>query len=361
MRPLFLLRVSLLLVSIPCLVVFGAAQTFPEQRAGQAGEDDARLAHLALELALVRHVREHLIWPEDGVSLHADRQDLAHALLRRPAAMPRTAGVGPAARARHDWIGDAGVVADVWHARVNLRQRFGMAGRAPLERLDRAHSALAASGALLGTPHRHLMAALQVELAELRRHLLGSGSEDETSIEMALVAADAAAAGRPITAAAAGGRPFVPPVQGSYGAGRPSRPGDREGAPPPGAYPPGAYPPGAASGGPPPPPASSSGGSAPLPPVYQDYLAQPASTVRACQAERRQAGEAATADAMLRVADCWDRQRAWIGWSAQVLEAVRWAAELSSIARDCEALDTVLQRVRTGGAPAAFPDERARL
>jgi hypothetical protein len=342
------LRACLLLLAVPLLVAPCAAQTYPAPLPVRSAGEEARLAHLALELALVRHVREHLAWPEEGLSLAADRRDLAQAIVRRPAAATRVVGVGPAASTPHDWIADAGVVADVWHARVNERRRFGLVGREPLERLDRLQAALSARGALADTPHRRTLVALQIEIGELRRHLGGAGRVDDTFIDVALAAADSAAAGRPVASP-----PPPPPPPGAHPpAHQPSGPPP----PPPGAYPTAPQPPT------PTPPSPRAGGSAPLPPIYQEYLEQPGAIGRACQAERRQAGEAATAEAMLRVADCWVRQPTWAGWSGQVLEALQWAAELATLAQDCAALDLVAQRMRSlGGLQSPYPGERERM
>lgn len=327
-------------------VAVGAdAQTLTDREDTARG---SRWQGLARELALVRHLREHLAHPDDGLALSGDRRDLARAIARRPPATdPLT---GPAAA--DPGLEALDVIADTWHARVNERIPFGLIGRDPLTRLDRAERALSGLGshADAGLRSRVIPAAMS-ELVELRRYAHGTGTVPEHFIDLALALADAAAAGRPV--------PMVSPVSPGYGPA--PDPGQMPRYPPPGTQPPPGQRPPPPPGGaqtPPPPPA---GTSAPLPPGYAPYLAAPYGS-GVCQTERNQAGEAATTDAMLRLADCWTRDRAWPGWAAQAVEALDWAVEYAVIAVDCAAIERAVRRIRELGAiPSPRPADRERF
>jgi hypothetical protein len=326
-------------------VAVGAdAQTLADRENTARG---SRWQGLARELALVRHLREHLAHPDDGLALSGDRRDLARAIGRRPPAARLPSG--PAAA--DPGLEALDVIADTWHARVNDRTPFGLIGRDRLVRLDAAERALSGLGSRADADLRgRVIPAAMTELVELRRYVQGTGAVPEHFIDLALALADAAAAGRPV--------PMISPVSPGYG---PADPRQMPRYPPPGTQPPPGQRPPPPPGGaqtPPPPPA---GTSAPVPSGYAPYLAAPYGS-GVCQTERNQAGEAATTDAMLRLADCWTRDRAWPGWAAQAVEALDWAVEHAVIAADCAAIERAVQRIRELGAiPSPLPADRERF
>lgn len=338
-----------------CLALVGLAVAAPAWAQSSAGAtreaDDSRWRGLARELAIVRHLREHLAAPDDGLSLSGDRRDLARAIGRRPRVAARSASA---------WTADApdleafDIIADAWQARVGERTTFALTSPDRLERIARAERTLAAIPFTPGPDLRaRVILAAQNELVELRRYLQGTGEVPEHFIDLALALADAAAAGRPV--------PMVSPSHPGYGP--PPGPDATGRYPPPAAYPPpGSRPPPPPGGHQtPPPPAGGASPNAPLPPGYAPFLAAPAGT-GICQTERNQAGEAATADAMLRLADCWSRDRGWPGWAAQAVEALDWAVEYAAIEEDCEVRDRVVQRIRELGAiPSPLPADRDRF
>jgi hypothetical protein len=57
---------------------------------------------------------------------------------------------------------------------------------------------------------------------------------------------------------------------------------------------------------------------------------------------------------MLRAAECWSGQPTWPGWAAQVYEALDWAATYARLDRDCDGLDTAIDKVREFGSRTAI-------
>ena len=290
------------------------------------------------ELLIVRHVREHLAVPDDGVALAADRNDLRAAAIA--AARAREAG------SLDPWD-DLAVIAETWHRRVNERASFALMGRAQFELVAEARRALAQSlGTLPPADRERLAPAFEEELTLLQAQLSGSGALPDSFIDRALAAADAGAAGRPAPYAGTSPGPgpgpyYVPRRPMPY----PAPPGPRPESPNPyGEYaspasdnpanPAGAA--GAAYGG------TSAGGH--------------------CQASRVVAGDTFTADAFLRNAECWSRQKVWPGWAAQVVEALTWAVDAAVYQRDCQGLDAVARQMGSLAAgPTPFPEDRVQL
>ena len=228
--------------------------------------------------------------------------------------MPGGASTGADASA-----GDLEILAEIWDARVNDRTPFRLLGRDRLQALDRAQQSLSRLATTMPASGRdRFVPAMQEELLMLRRDVQsGGGDLPDVAIEAALRLADARAAGRPV-------------------------------------------PPGPGSGGPSPP----SSGSRPAPTLPPGYGATSPSPpiVAACEVARDRAAESATAASMLDVVDCWARERASPVWSSQAIEALDWAVQYASIARDCVAIETVMARLRSfGRPPTPYPQDGRRL
>jgi hypothetical protein len=298
------------------------------------------------ELVMVRHLRQHMVDPGDGLALAADRRDLQRLRSGVPPAMP--APVLPTAS--DDELVDAiGALVDLWYVRLVERQPFGMMPRERVAALQRVHQAvgqLQSRGRAGGL--QFWLPEVMVEVNALVAATSGQGELQDASVDVALRLADAAAAGRPMLAPG----PY-PPVGGGPGApppGLPS-PGPMPG-PPPGAYPPPASTGGAGGypAGPPPPPP---GGSTPyaLPPAYQEYGQQSAGTgsYAACQTLRVSAGVSQSVNEMLRAAECWTRMPSWPGWGEQSIEALDWALGIATAERNCQSLSAVVESMREIG------------
>jgi hypothetical protein len=260
------------------------------------------------ELVMVRHLRQHVVDPGDGLALAADRRDLQ----RLRSGVIASAAVPLAGTASDDELVDAvGALVDVWYARIVERQPFGMMPRERLAALQRVQQAV---GQLQSRGRRGLETWLPEVLVETNALLRASGGQGElqdASIDVALRLADAAAAGRPMLA-----------------------PG-----PAPGAYPTAPLPP--------------SSGPTPyaLPPAYEAYSGQAggAGGYAACQTLRTSAGVSQSVADMVRSAECWTRTPTWPGWGEQALESLDWAVSLSVAERSCQALRTSIETVREIG------------
>jgi hypothetical protein len=256
------------------------------------------------ELVMVRHLRQHVVDPGDGLALAADRRDLQRL---RSGVIP-SAAVPLAGTAPDDELVDAiGALVDVWYARLVERQPFGMMPRVRLGALQRAQQAV---GQLQSRGRRGLEAWLPEVLLELNALMQASGGQGElhdASIDVALRLADAAAAGRPMLAPG----PYAPPA-----------------------------------------PLPPSGGTPyALPPAYEAYSGQAAGagSYAACQTLRTSAGVSQSVAEMVRAAECWTRTPTWPGWGEQALESLDWAVSLAAAERNCEALRTAIDRVRAIG------------
>jgi hypothetical protein len=278
------------------------------------------------ELALVQHLRRHLMDPGDGLALAADRRDLQRIRAGTVAAVTPapTPGVAITDAALLDTLA---VVADLWHTRLDDRIPFGLMPRDRLSPLARAPAALGQlqSRATRGDRDR-FMPEMLVEVEALSRFAAGQGDVSDQAIDVALRIADQAATGQPMPGP--GPYPTVPP-----GAG----------------YPPTAYPP---------PPSPPSGGPSPyeLPPGYAGYApaAPGVAGSTGCQTLRQSASTAGSMTDMLRAAECWSRQPTWPGWAAQVHEALDWAATYARLDRDCAGLDTAIDKIRELGSRTAI-------
>ena len=316
-----------------CLVIAAAAP--------QSGPSPIILEQRQRELVMVRHLRQHVVDPGDGLALAADRRDLQRLRSGAPPAMP--APLPPTAT--DDELVDAvGALVDLWYVRLVERQPFGLMPRervAALHRVQQAVGRLQSRGRAGGL--QFWLPDVMVEVSALLGATSGQGELQDASIDLALRLADAAAAGRPMLAPG----PY-PPVGPGPGALPPG--------PPPGASP-GYYPPtgspagpaGAPAGPPPPPPGASTPYA--LPPVYQEY-GQPAAgtgSYAACHTLRASAGVAQSVNDMLRAAECWTRTPSWPGWGEQSLEALDWALGIAAAERNCPALSAVVEAMREIG------------
>jgi hypothetical protein len=303
------------------------------------------------ELALVQHLRRHLMNPGDGLALAADRRDLQR--MRAGA----VAAVAPApmpgvAMTDADLLDTLAVVADLWHARLDDRIPFGLMPRDRLSPLARAQAAL---GQLQSHATRgdrdHFMPEMLVEVQALSRFAAGQGDLSDQAIDVALRIADQAATGQPMLGA--GPYPMMPPGAGYPPTAYP---------PPSGSYPesPAGQPPGPAGPPPPsgPPPSPPSGGPSPydLPPGYAGYApsAQGVAGSTGCQTLRQSASAAGSMTDMLRAAECWSGQPTWPGWAALVYEALDWAVTYARLDRNCDGLDTAIDKVRELGSKTAI-------
>ena len=290
------------------------------------------------ELLLVRHLRQHVLDPADGLALAADRRDLQRLRSGSPPSVP-----APSSNATDDDLVDSlRVLADLWYVRLVDRTPFGMM---PRERLSGLTGVQRALGQLQSRDGRSgldvWLRDVQDELNALVRAASGQGEVSDAAIDQALRVADAAATGRP--AIGPGPYPVVgPPLGPSPGPGAGQYPGSGPEGPPPGAYP-GSAPPLPPSGGP---------TAYALPPAYEAYsgaAAAGAGGIVACQTLRTAAGVSQGINDMIRAAECWTRTPTWPGWGAQSLEALDWATNLAAIERNCTALSTALDTVRELG------------
>ena len=290
------------------------------------------------ELLLVRHLRQHVADPADGLALAADRRDLQRLRAGTPPAPP---ALSPATT-DDDLVDSLRLLADLWYARLVDRTPFGMMPRARLAGLtdvQRALGQLQARGGRSGLDA--WLPEVQEELNALLRGASGQGEVGDAAIDQALLVADAAATGRPVV----GPGPYAvvgPPNGASPGAVARPYPGSGPGDPPPGAY---------RGGGPPLPP---DGGPTPytLPSGYEAYsgaAAAGAGGIAACQTLRTAAGVSQSISDMVRAAECWTRTPTWPGWGAQSLEALDWATNLAVIERNCTALTTAIDSLRELG------------
>ena len=296
------------------------------------------------ELALVRHLRRHVLDPSDGISLASDRRDLQRRGPGVATATPLPAGASDA-----ELLGQLAAVADLWYTRVIDRTPFQ---RMPRERLARIADAQRAIGVLQAhadpKARDTFLLDMQAELETLVRLTSNQPGISEADIDLALAIADSAAAGRPVSTY--GMRPTGAPYGTGPSATYPSAPAPP--SPPAGSTPP----PAPAPPGTPPPP---SNGPAPrtLPPGYANYApptaAYATSSPNACQVLRQSAGTSSSSAGMLRAMECWSAMQSWPGWVAQVVESLDWAETYAKVDRDCAALGAVLDRVKSFGRPLA--------
>ena len=328
------MRSTLALVSLAVLQL-GAAPSSTGQTPA-AGAFPTVLEQRARDVTLVRHVRQHLAAPEDGVSLAADRVDLRSAVLRS----------SRAERGAPSQLDALVVLVETWHRRVNERVPFAMMGPDALALVHDARRALAQSlGALPPAARQRYATAFDQELLALTDYLSGRGELPDEYIDRALMDADAAAAGRPAPYAGPA------PVPSPYGVRRPPVPYPG----PPGPQPERPNPYGEYAEPAPDNPANPAGSAG------GPYGATQAGGA-GCRASRVVAGDAFTAEAFLRIAECWSRMKMWPGWEVQVAEALDWATEAAVITHDCVGLDAVARQVGSLGAgPTAFPTDRLRL
>ena len=268
------------------------------------------------EIVLVRHLRQHVADPRDGLALSADRRDLQ----RLRSGIPPPATALPLAATDDELLDSLRILVDVWHARIVDRTPFGLMPRerlAGLSQVQRAVGQLQSRGGRSGLDV--WLPIVPDELNALVHAASGQGGVSDAAIDMALTVADAAVSG--------------------VGSGPPARYG---GQPPGGHYPGGAT------------PLPPSGGPAPytLPPGYEAYSGAAAAGVggiAACQTLRTAAGVSQSVNDMIRASECWTRTPTWPGWAAQALEALDWATGLAAAERNCAALGTAIDALRQIG------------
>lgn len=337
----------LLISAAACvLAVATSAAQYPYPAAPAAGAPSGLRLQRELELFLVEHIQRHLKEPGDGLSLAADLRDLRRVRSEAGAAIASRAGANTPAD-EEAALRDLAIVAELWALRVNGRTAFPMMPRDRFQQVDRAQAALSRLATVATAAGRdHFVPSMQQELQRLRAYGAGQGELSEAAIDASLAIADAASTGRPVQTK--GGYPAaMPPGQG------PPAPPPGYATPPPSGLPPGNQPP------PPPPPARGQPTAPALPPGYAAY-AQPLNPV--CLADRASAAEQRDSEAMLRVADCWARDRRWPGWGAQALEAIEWAVGFAYLARNCAAIDRAADRLRViGPAANVYPEDRQAL
>jgi hypothetical protein len=294
------------------------------------------------EVALVRHLRQHVVDPADGLALAADRRDLQ----RLRAGTPPVPIAPTTPSATDDELVDSlRILVDLWYARLVDRTPFGLMSRERLAGLTQLHQALGQLQSRGGRSGLDLWwPEVQNELAALTRAAQGQGEISDAAVDLALRVADAAATGGPMIGP--GPYPVVgPPIGPPSGPGGAPMPGAGPSGPPPGGY--GGYP----GGGAPLPP---SGGPTPyaLPPAYEAYgsaAAAGAGGIVACQTLRTGAGVSQSISDMVRASECWTRTPTWPGWGAQSLEALDWATSLAAIERNCTALETAIDSLKELG------------
>jgi hypothetical protein len=318
------------------VIVMGLACAGAEAVTLAQGPSPILLEQRQREVALVRHLRQHVADPDDGLALAADRRDLQ----RLRSGTPQIATAPPSPSATDDELVDSlRILVDVWYARLVDRTPFGLM---PRERLAGLAAAQRAVGQLQSRGgHSGLevwLPEVQDELHALVRAANGQGEVSDPAIDMALSVADAAASGRPAI-----GPAWSPAAPGMGNRPPETYPGSGPGGPPPGALYPGNSAPLPPSGGPTP---------YALPPGYEAYsgaAAAGAGGIAACQTLRTAAGVSQSISDMVRAAECWERTPTWPGWGAQSLEALDWATSLAAIERDCAALATAIDSLKELG------------
>lgn len=136
------------------------------------------------EVALVRHLRQHVADPADGLALAADRRDLQ----RLRAGTPQVATVPVAPSATDDELVDSlRILADLWHARLVDRTPFGLMPRerlAGLTHVQRALGQLQSRGGRSGLDV--WLPEVQDELNALVRAANGQREVSDAAIDLAL-------------------------------------------------------------------------------------------------------------------------------------------------------------------------------
>ena len=287
------------------------------------------------ELALVQHLRRHLLLPGDGLSLAGDRRDLERAresVDERPGASLPAAGT--------PLLDRLSVLADVWYARLVDRTPFARMRPETLVALTAAEQAVATDLAKVDKHDRDpFLPDMRHELQALIAFAGNRGEIADTAIDAALATADHASLGISAPVAYPGGPAAPPSAAAPPGASGAVRPATESAAGP---------------------------ASYTAPPGSVDYApgSAPTTTTAACQVLRESAGAAASATAMLRAAECWRGLQPWPGWAAQMLEALNWATIDARIDRDCDTLETIADTLRESGrmmAAAGQPGDPATL
>ena len=325
-------------------VVIVACEVCASEVCRAQGPSPILLEQRQRELVLVRHLRQHVANPADGLALAADRRDLQ----RLRSGPPQAAAAPLSPMATDDELIDSlRVIVDLWYARLVDRTPFGMMPRehlAGLTQVQRTLGQLQSRGARTGL--EVWLPEVQDELSALVRLAHGQGEVSDAAIDLALRVADAAATGQPAIGPGWGLTPT--PATGISPPGPAAGPYPGSG---PAAYPPGAYP-----GSVQPPPPSSGPTPYALPPGYDAYsgaAAAGAGGIVACQTLRTAAGVSQSISDMVRAAECWTRTPTWPGWGEQSLEALDWATSLAAVERNCSALATAIDSLRESGARLA--------
>lgn len=251
------------------------------------------------EVVLVRHLRQHVADPGDGLALSADRRDLQ----RLRSAVPSPATTLPPTATDEALLDSLRILVDVWHGRIVDRTPFGLMPRERLAGLSQVQRAVAQRQSRGGRTGLDVwLPVVEHELTALVQAANGEGAVSDAALTVALTVADAAGTG--------------------LGSGPAPRP--------------------------------LSGGPTPytLPPAYEAYSGAAAAGVggvAACQTLRSAAGVSQRVNDMIRAADCWTRTPTWPGWAAQSLEALDWATGLAAAEHNCAALGTAIDALREIG------------
>ena len=97
------------------------------------------LEHRQRELVMVRHLRQHVVDPGDGLALAADRRDLQRLRSGAPPASPTPL---PPTPTDDELVDSIGALVDLWYVRLVERQPFGMMARERVAVLHRVHQAV---------------------------------------------------------------------------------------------------------------------------------------------------------------------------------------------------------------------------
>src|SRR5690606_23494601 len=134
------------------------------------------------ELVLVRHVRQHLADPGDGLALAADRRDLDRLVGPRAGRAVQPPGAGADAAALLDTLA---AIADAWHERLIGRVPFGLMSRERVNGIAAAREAVGQLQSRIGRDGAdRFFPELQQEIEALTRFASGRGDVSEQQIDV---------------------------------------------------------------------------------------------------------------------------------------------------------------------------------
>ena len=156
------------------------------------GQSTILLEQRQREIVMVRHLREHVVHPGDGLALAADRRDLQRL---RSTVRPAPAAPLSGAASDDELVDSVGALVDVWHARLIGRQPFGLMPRERLAALQRVEQAVALLQARRRKSLETWVPDVLTELNALLSASNGRGELQDASIDLALGVADEAGVG----------------------------------------------------------------------------------------------------------------------------------------------------------------------